>query len=125
MKLICLYCEAEEQLQKTGKIQRCGKCGGAMAPHEKLLKIVDGLPGLEFNESVYKHYSRCPNAQYCYSYDLYKPSCEDLVFTPACLHWLFAKLDRSATTLARAGKIFHAPHPPELSDPHSREELDK
>lgn len=96
-----------------------------MAPDTELYKVVDGMPILDFTDRIYGLYSNCPNARFCHTYDLYCPQCEDLVFTPACLHWLFSELDILKRVLADTGRRFSSLRPLESHDQRTQEEPGK
>lgn len=98
MLYICINCSYDVDIApdpKSGYKARCPKCRAAMVPRSEI-PVVDfeGKPVLDFSADRVFRYCACPNARYCHIYDLYRPSCEDLVFSPLCLQPLFSELEK-------------------------------
>lgn len=128
MIFTCLCCDHTEDIVKIKKSkgsQRCPKCKAAMAPNIVLYKVENNSLIQDKTEAIYRDYCNCPNARFCCICDLYKPSCEDLVFTPACLHWFFAMVDRSLHAFSHIGNTLYSLHPPESPGQPIPEEPDK
>ena len=116
----CLYIQCRYHFDGTDEhYEKCPKCGaGSVRFTEPVMRkdnpeIVDSdIPfGYIVNEDSLKNISKCKLASECYFHENYKPSCEELTFTPECLTPVYEELYRVHSKLDKVLSLLEQTHP--------------